>query len=316
MTAAKRKPVRLADTGPDIREMIADWSIYIGQLAPSTQKLYRREAERLATWLEAEGHDTGVAGIGHKTLTEFMNALQAGGAAESSRGITYRSIQQFFKWLVEIEEEIPAPSPMAKVPAPSQKAKPVDVMDTEALRTLLDTVRRDNSFEGRRDHALLRLLIDLGLRIGELAGMTVEGVNREMYRVTVTGKTGTRTLSVERKTMEALTRYLRVRGRHRAADRSELWLALKGSPNGVLTHWGIRQMVERRVDQAGLTGRIYPHRFRHTWAHRWMAAGHSTQDLAHNAGWTSTAMASRYGASAQAERARAAALRANLAEEI
>lgn len=315
MPNTQKRAVRLADDGPDIREMIADWKIYIGQKAAATQKVYLREANRLATWLEDNDHETGVAGIGHKTLTEYMNALQDSGLSESSRSIAYRSLQQFFKWLAEIEEEIEY-SPMTKVPAPSQKAKPVDVMDLADMRALVDTVRRDNSFDGRRDHAILRLLIDLGLRLGELASIRVDGINREMYRVTVTGKTGTRVLAVERKTMEALTRYLRIRGRHRAAGRPELWLAIKGSPNGVLTHWGIRQMVERRVEQAGLTGRIYPHRFRHTWAHRWMAAGHSTQDLAHNAGWTSTAMASRYGASAQAERARAAALRADLAEEI
>jgi len=311
MTAAKRKPVRLADTGPDIREMIADWSIYIGQLAPATQKIYLRSATKLADWLEAKGFDTGVAGLGHKTLTLFFNDL---GGAESSRSQVYRSVQQFFRWLVEIEEEIPAPSPMDKVPAPSQKPVPVPVMATDDLRRLVDTVRKDNSFEGRRDHAILRVLIDNGVRIGEVAGMTVEDVDRTLYRITVTGKTGTRILSCERKTMEALTRYLRVRSRHPRADQPELWLPAKGSAK--LTHWGIRQMVERRVEQAGLTGRIYPHKLRHTWAHRWMANGNSTQDLAHNAGWSSTAMASRYGASAQEERARAAALRANLAEEI
>lgn len=312
MTASKRKPVQLADSGPDIREMIADWSIYIGQLAPGTQKIYLRSVNRLADWLEAHGFDTGVSGIGHKTLTSFFNSL---GGAEATRSQIYRSVQQFFRWMADIEEEIQVnPFDGKKVPAPSQKPVPVPVMVTEDLRRLVDTVRADNSFEGRRDHAILRLLIDNGLRIGELSGMGVEDVDRQLYRVTVSGKTGTRILSVERKTMEALTRYLRVRGRHRAADRPELWLSVKGST--VLTHWGVRQMVERRVEQAGLTGRIYPHKLRHTWAHRWMANGNSTQDLAANAGWSSTAMASRYGASAQAERARAAALRANLAEEV
>ena len=310
MTAAARK-IALADSGPDIREMIADWKIYIGQLSPATIKIYIRSVERLATWLEDNEFDTGVAGIGHKTLTLFMNSLTG---AESSRSQVYRSIQQFFRWLVEVEEEIPAPSPMTKVPAPSQKPVPVPVMATEDLRRLVDTVRKDNSFEGRRDHAILRVLIDNGVRIGELEGMTVQDVDRELYRITVTGKTGTRILSAERKTMEALTRYLRVRGRHSMAGKPDLWLPVKGSQK--LTHWGLRQIVERRVEEAGLTGRIYPHKLRHTWAHRWMANGNSTQDLAHNAGWSSTAMASRYGASAQAERARAAALRANLAEEI
>lgn len=309
---AKGAKLKVADTGDDIRELIADWEIYLGQKSAATQKTYLRAVGKLADWLEANDRDTGIAAIGHRTLTQWMNSL---GGAESSRSITYRSVQQFYRWLVEVEEVLDE-SPMAKVPAPSQKPVPVPVMVNDDLRKLLDTCRRGSSLVDRRDYALLRILIDCGVRIGELAGMTVDCYDRGRHIITVTGKTGTRDLILERPTEEALVRYLRTRRAHRNADLPELWLSWRGSRTGVMTHWGIRQMVERRVEEAGLTGRIYPHKLRHTWAHRWMANGGQTQDLTYNAGWTSPAMAHRYGASAQAERARNAAQRARLADQI
>ncbi|HYU49477.1 MAG TPA: tyrosine-type recombinase/integrase [Candidatus Limnocylindria bacterium] len=49
-----------------------------------------------------------------------------------------------------------------------------------------------------------------------------------------------------------------------------------------------------------------PTQLRHTWASSMLAAGHSKGDVMQLAGWTDRSMLSRYGASAAAERARAA----------
>lgn len=146
--------------------------------------------------------------------------------------------------------------------------------------------------------------------------MRLADVELDRYLITVSGKTGSRQLRLEPPTAEALRRYLRLRGRHPRAGIEALWLAMKGNRTGALTHWGIRQIVDRRVEQAGLTGRIYPQKFRHTYAHRWLANGGQEHDLMLNAGWKSPAMITRYGASATAERARAAALRSGLADQI
>lgn len=52
---------------------------------------------------------------------------------------------------------------------------------------------------------------------------------------------------------------------------------------------GIRVMVKRRDEEAGVQT-CYPHRFRHTFADSWLAAGGNVDDLMNVAGWRSIAM--------------------------
>ncbi|MBB5790774.1 tyrosine-type recombinase/integrase [Jiangella mangrovi] len=90
-----------------------------------------------------------------------------------------------------------------------------------------------------------------------------------------------------------------------------LWLSKRGS----LTDSGVRQVLERRCDDAGIP-HIHPHQFRHTMVHRWLAAGGQENDLMRLADWRSREMISRYAASAADERARDAHRRMALGDEL
>jgi integrase/recombinase XerC len=113
------------------------------------------------------------------------------------------------------------------------------------------------------------------------------------------------------KTARALSRYLRVRSRHRGAARTEIWLAVRGA--APLSGNGVKLMLQRRGALAGVAN-LHAHRWRHTFAHEWKLAGGDTGDLMLLLGWASEEMAHHYGASAAAQRARAVAGRLSIGE--
>ena len=97
-----------------------------------------------------------------------------------------------------------------------------------------------------------------------------------------------------------LDRYLRTRREHPHAAEPWLWIGRFGG----LKREGVWEIIARRAEAAGI-GHVHPHQFRHTFAHRYLSNGGQEQDLMHLAGWKTRTMPGRYGASAQAERARA-----------
>lgn len=291
--------------------LVASWerSLATANLSPETLRNYHAGVATFERFLEAQGMPLVATAISREHVETFIVA-QLATHKPATVGTRIRALRLFFKWAVE-EGEIPR-SPLERVRDPKLVVQPPPVVADEVLRQLLATCEPGGGYDARRDAAVLRVLIDTGMRRSELAGIELDDVDWPRQVLLVHGKGGRdRGCPIGAKTCRALDRYVRVRARHPYADSAALWLGQRGP----LTDAGVESILRHRCAQAGIEY-LHPHLFRHTAAHRWLAAGGQEGDLQSIMGWRSRAMLGRYGQSAAAERAREAHKRLSLGDRL
>ena len=295
-------PTKLADAMAygTLEVLIPSWerSLRAGNKAPRTIQSYGDSARSFEVFARETLGVTTAGQVTRATVETYIeDQLQRW--KPTTAAVRYRSLQQFFKWLLEEGEAMV--NPMERMKPPIIPEVPVPVVSDDDLKKLLKACG-GTTFEDRRDTAIVRAFIDTGFRLAEMTGLSMDDIDLNDSMLTVMGK-GRKHRSVPfgAKTGQALDRYLRLRLRHVQAKSKSLWLG----PKGGMTDSGISQMLKRRCIQAGID-LVHPHQLRHTAAHAWMAEGGSETDAMRLFGWKSRQMLERYGASAADERAQAA----------
>ena len=273
-----------------------------------TVVIYGQAITYFGRWLVAEGRKETVDELNRAAIREWLAQLADDHEASTVK-TRYRGLFRFCGWLVD-EDEIPA-NPMKTLSPPQPKNKPVPIISDTDLAALLKACQ-GKEFRNKSDEAIIRLLLDCGLRVSELCGLTVEGMDLDGGMALVRGKGDKlRPIYFSARTARAVDRYLRVRSGHRWTHLDALFLTQRGA----LTPDGVRERMNVLAAKAGLE-HLHPHQFRHTFAHDFLMNGGQERDLKRLAGWSSDVMLERYGASAADARAKAAAQRMKRGDRV
>jgi integrase/recombinase XerC len=210
-------------------------------------------------------------------------------AAQShAKGLGGRSIQRrlsavrsFFEYLVqetrvqELAHERPAErinvknNPVVDVRAPKARRRLPETLDADQMSSLLEIPAGDIFVT--RDLAIMELLYSSGLRLAELVGLDVSGLNLPDRTVTVLGKgQKERIVPVGTEALHALRHWLTERAALAGSGESALFVSRSGTRLG-------RRAVQTRVAywarRQGLSVRVYPHLFRHSFASHLLESG-------------------------------------------
>lgn len=299
----------------ELAALVPSWVIHLRaeRKTDGTIDTYLKGIRAYLAWCEEQA----VPAVDRGSLKMWTTTLLGAGATASTARTRMMPVRYFVAWLVE-EGEVEV-NPFLGMKPPQLDQPVIPVLGEEQLRAMAAACAPPagqrtglSSLRHRRDEAIIRLLLETGVRAGECLGLGVDDVDVVGgVAVVRRGKGGKgRQVAFGADTAKALDRYLRVRRLHRLAGTSPLWLGDRGKGFG---YGGLYWALGQRAEAAGIVG-FHPHMLRHTQADRWLAAGGSETGLMANNGWASTAMLQRYGRANRERRAMEESRRLNLGE--
>lgn len=292
----------------DLVHLLPSWELALRaeRKSPATVKSYGDGVRRFLEW--AETADVPPV-LDKETVNKFVSALLDAGAEAATARARHLALRRFSQWLVEEGEADEDMLLGSKPPKLDQKVIP-SLSDAECVALIKACKGAD--LRDRRDEAIVRLMLETGMRAGEVCDLTVDSVNLASGIITVIrGKGGKgRVVPISAQTGRAIDRYMRARRGHLLADSRDLWVGDRGK---TLAYYGLHKTLKWRAELAGITG-FTPHVLRHTAASRWLAAGGSEGGLMAVAGWSTRDMIDRYTQDTAAARAAEEARRLGLGD--
>ena len=239
-------------------------------LASQTIGAYVARARR---FLEGRG---GVAGLSSLAAGDVTAAvLREAEVSVGSAQYFVAALRAFLRYLFLdglLERDLS--SAALAVTGRRRSSLPIGITRSDALALLGSCDRRRNI--GRRDYAVLTVLLRLGLRASEVAALGLDDLDWRVGQITVAGKGGrVDRLPLPADVGEAIAAYLQ-RGRPRGHSRRLFLRAV--APTGPLGRGAISLIVRHACRRAGLA-EVGAHRLRHTAASEMLAAGAPLEEI-------------------------------------
>ncbi len=225
----------------------------------------------------------------HKRCPHLPPKDRGTGLAPNTINGYIRSLRAFFGFLTEegILEENPA-ARLQLVKCPQYGGNTLTLGDVQRI------LRWSNgtSYHFKRNKALCVLLLDTGIRVGEVVGLTIQDVAWSERTLTVFGKgRKVRTVPFGRQTGRALSSYLAVHPSSDCLD-AAFFVTANGDP---LSVWRARHIVGVSARRAGIVSKsVSPHVLRRTFATQWISNGGDPFSLQRILGHTTMEMVNHY----------------------
>lgn len=270
-----------------LARLIAAFLLSRRQLAPPTQRYYQTCLRNFQWYAQKEGWPEEAALVSRDHIRQFLEYVRSSknrwGYSDPTRSSASpaapatvhhygRVVKRLFRWASD-EEEIVPDNGIWRLKLAHPRYRAIEpYTDAEVLSLLAgceDEFITASKFLGARNKAIIGMFADTGMRLAELAGITLADLHANLNQVRVKGKgTKMRVLPLQGESAKALNRYLIYRPRE--GNKDWLWLGDEGER---LSASSITSMVERLKKRTGVVSGGLVHRFRHYFATRYLEAG-------------------------------------------
>jgi site-specific recombinase XerD len=266
----------------DLKTAHAQFTEYLAsrRRARATIVAYGKDIEQVTTFL---------ANMGKKTMTEvtrdeleaFLKKLASDKYTPKSISRKINSIKTFFRFLKA--SGAVSMDPAIEIEHPKYEVKPPRILSKIEYRALRDACRGDV-----RMYAIVELFLQTGVRIGELAAVTLSDIKGNELHIATQEGHAERMVPLNKAAKEALTRYVAIRSPN--ATGKALFVTKTGR---ALLIRNIRTAIDRYFRIAGIEG-AKVNDLRHTFIAHHLMAGTSITTLSKLVGHKRLSTTERY----------------------
>jgi len=293
--------VELARPDADLLDAFASHLALERHLSHHTVSAYRRDLTQLAVFLHRGG--TSLAEATYPLLRRFLAQQHTLGYARASVARKVGSIHTFFRWAVadgRVSEDpsllLGRPKVVNRLPTVLRQKEAAALAEAPAVMTEpggdVERTPIDRAV-ALRDVAALELMYGSGLRVGEVASLTIDRIDLDRGRVMVMGKGAKeREVPMSDYAVDALRDFFRDARAALAPEGSRhLFHNRRKKP---FSSRDIRTMVERYGGTVLPGRRVTPHSLRHSFATHLLEGGADIRAVQELLGHASVATTQRY----------------------
>ena len=240
-------------------------------LSSNSISAYRRDLAKFSDFLDKEELD--FERLSENEIVSFDVRLKDLGMAVASINRNISALKSFYKYLAQ---EFSTNNPVSAVASSKVPRRLPKALTIKEITSLIDSTKREGDPISLRNHAIIELLYGTGARVSEIVGVDindfaesdVEGVAITTLKLRGKGSKE-RIVPLGSFAKNALDEYLvRIRPNLLSKSKSSrvetaLFLNQRGSRLSRQSAW---QMISDAADATGLSGKVSPHVFRHSYA--------------------------------------------------
>ncbi|CAD7807973.1 Tyrosine recombinase XerD [Chryseobacterium aquaeductus] len=248
-------------------EKIKDFEIFLRferNFSENTLDAYVRDIKKLRDYAQDDLGNISPDVISYENLQEYIFTLSKQKFSERSQARWISSIKAFFKFL--LEDEIREDNPSALLEGPKLGLYLPDTLSLSDINKIIDAIEVHTDL-GKRNHCIIEVLYGCGIRVSELIDVKISNINFKENYIKVIGKGNkTRFVPLANYTADLLLNYIQeVRSKNKVNKKFEdtLFLNSRGTS---MSRVIVFIIIKELTDKAGISKKISPHTFRHSFA--------------------------------------------------
>ncbi|MBR1682372.1 MAG: tyrosine recombinase XerC [Bacteroidaceae bacterium] len=240
-----------------------DYLRYERAASERTVTEYEADLKAFESFYKGLGDDLSWEIVDADIAREWMVEMMERGLKATSVNRRLSALRSFYRFLYRRGYVDHDPVHLLTAPK-AEKRLPAFVREQEMDRLLDGTGMFEDSFAGRRDHLIIAMFYEAGLRVSELVGLDVKDVNLDASTLRVTGKGNKqRIVPFGEELLHLIYIYRDERTAQVADDRQPFFVSEKGER---LSTAAVRKMVREKLGLVTSQQRRGPHVLRHTFA--------------------------------------------------